>query len=92
MPKIPKIILDRPPSVCLIFPTMNGTTSELQRARAAKGLTISALANCLGVDRQSIYNWEKGRTKPKRLARRVLAATFLVSEETVDSWFADKAA
>jgi len=66
---------------------MTETPTELIRAREARGLTISALAAQIGVSRQAIYKWERGETKPNRIARKVLAATLFIAPEVIDSWF-----
>ena len=36
----------------------------LKSVRAMRGLSQSALAGMIGVDRATIINWEKGRTIP----------------------------
>jgi transcriptional regulator with XRE-family HTH domain len=49
---------------------------RLRRAREARGLSIAGLAHQLGVDRTTVWSWEKGRHQPAKAFReRVLGLT-----------------
>lgn len=47
---------------------MRVMASPLTNYRKAKGQTIDALAETLGVDRTTIWRWETGRVPVERLA------------------------
>jgi transcriptional regulator with XRE-family HTH domain len=47
----------------------------IRKAREAKKLTQEALGRLLGVEKQSISNWETGKVLPKRANARTLAVT-----------------
>lgn len=48
------------------------TPEEIQKLRNARGETIRQFADTMGVDKNTILNWEKGRTIPKGLYLRTL--------------------
>lgn len=47
------------------------TPYQLEKIRAATGFGVSEFANWIGVTRQSIANWESGRSVPTGPALRV---------------------
>lgn len=47
---------------------MRSMTSPLTIYRKAKGLTLDALAETLGVDRTTIWRWETGKVPVERLS------------------------
>lgn len=46
---------------------MSAIGDRIRAARTAAGLTLSALAQVLGVDRQTIHRWETGERDPTGL-------------------------
>lgn len=38
---------------------------HLRMAREARGMSVSELADRLGVSAMSVYNWESGRSRPR---------------------------
>lgn len=47
---------------------------EIKQFRVKYSLTQDALSRHLNVDRQSIHNWEKGRTPPPAMLKLALMA------------------
>jgi transcriptional regulator with XRE-family HTH domain len=43
---------------------MSTIAAQIRELRLAKGYTIQEMADALGVDRKTAYNWEAGRTMP----------------------------
>ena len=54
---------------------------KLREIRQERGLTLEALANMLGLDRQAIHNWEAGRHGPTEKNRTRLAKILGISEK-----------
>lgn len=53
--------------------TTNKTIGEaLAEARAAAGLSVAAAAAELGVDRSTLFRWEKGQRRPDRFVEPLL--------------------
>jgi putative transcriptional regulator len=48
------------------------TASEIKQIRRDLGETVSTFAETIGVTRQTIHNWEGGRTQPTGPAWRLL--------------------
>lgn len=57
--------------------------TQLKELRRRKGLTISELADVVGVSRPTIWSWESARSQPRRRSRAALAAALGVSEREV---------
>ena len=45
---------------------------KVKELRAKVGLTQEDFAHLLGVTTVTIHNWESGKTKPSRMARKLL--------------------
>ena len=68
---------------------MESFSSQLLRARKAKGMTQEQLAELLQTSRSNISHWENGRTLPdietvKRLSR-ILGCNFLDGREPTEA-------
>jgi putative transcriptional regulator len=48
------------------------TAAEIKQIRHDLGETVSTFAETIGVTRQTIHNWEAGRTQPTGPAWRLL--------------------
>ncbi len=54
--------------------------SRLRRLRKAKGLTLAAIADRLGVSKPTVWAWEQGRAKPTAGHMAALAATLGIDQ------------
>lgn len=61
--------------------TLQGFAERLRAARAAAGLTQSAVANAFGYTSQTIANWERERTEPCATDLARLAALYRVTAD-----------
>lgn len=52
---------------------------RIKQSRAAAGLSQEALAQLVGVSRQTVSNWERSRTTPDAYALKRIAETFGIS-------------
>ena len=57
--------------------------TRLKNLRQKKGLTVSELADLVGVSRPTIWSWESARSEPRRRSLAALAAALGVSERDV---------
>ena len=60
-----------------------GIGSQIKNLRTARGLTQEQLAKTLYVSRQTILNWEQGRTSPDAQSLLLLSALFGVAVDTL---------
>ena len=58
----------------------------IKKARKARGLSLEALGEKLGVSRQLVWQWEKGKSDP----RTHIAALSLHLEQPVEYFYATK--
>ena len=56
---------------------------EIRRLRLARGITQTRLADCLGVSKQSVSNWENSNIQPSVELLEKLADFFSVSTDTL---------
>lgn len=54
---------------------------SIKAARVNAGLTQREVAKTLGVSRETIINWEKGKTFPKSNQKKKLSELFNLSED-----------
>jgi len=52
---------------------------KIRLAIAARGLTITTFARCIGVSRTAVYSWLSGRLRPRGDRREIIAAILGVS-------------
>ncbi|MCB8828142.1 helix-turn-helix domain-containing protein, partial [Escherichia coli] len=46
--------------------------SEFSRLRTSAGISVDALADLAGFSRSTVYRWERGQTRPRRAAVKLL--------------------
>lgn len=63
------------------------TPKSLREARQKRSLRQEDLAKIVGVTRPAVCNWENSQQIPSGSARILLAMTFNVPIEVVNSWF-----
>lgn len=51
---------------------MRPSVSEFSRLRASAGISVDALADMAGFSRSTVYRWERGQTRPRRAALKLL--------------------
>jgi len=44
---------------------LKSLSRHVRLAREARGLTVSELADRIGVSTMAVYNWESGRSRPR---------------------------
>lgn len=52
---------------------------NLKRIREEQSFEIQEIANYLGVRRETVWHWEKGKSKPRKKQVRALAKLFKTS-------------
>ncbi len=62
-----------------------GFAARLHRLRKAKGLTLAAIAEQLGVSKPTVWAWEQGRARPAPERLIMLANQFGLSEDELAS-------
>ncbi len=68
------------------------TGNRLAEIRAAEGVSQSALAREMGIDKSTIWRWEKGERQMDNDTLRVLCERFGCSVEHLLGWDRPKAA
>lgn len=58
-------------------------STGLRELRRKKGLSVTELANALGVSRPTVWSWESARNQPRKKHVAALAATLEVSENEI---------
>lgn len=48
------------------------SVSEFSRLRTSAGISVDALADMAGFSRSTVYRWERGQTRPRRAALKLL--------------------
>ena len=51
---------------------MRSSVSEFSRLRTSAGISVDALADMAGFSRSTVYRWERGQTRPRRAALKLL--------------------
>lgn len=51
---------------------MRPSVSEFSRLRTSAGISVDALADMAGFSRSTVYRWERGETRPRRAALKLL--------------------
>lgn len=51
---------------------MRPSVSEFSRLRTSAGISVDALAEMAGFSRSTVYRWERGQTRPRRAALKLL--------------------
>lgn len=51
---------------------MRPSVSEFSRLRTSAGISVDALADMAGFSRSTVYRWERGQTRPRRAALKLL--------------------
>ena len=51
---------------------MRSAVSEFSRLRTSAGISVDALADLAGFSRSTVYRWERGQTRPRRAAVKLL--------------------
>ncbi len=55
---------------------MNLFGSQLQKLRSQRGISISVMSKAIGIDRSTIYRWERNLTSPKSHEIVMMVADF----------------
>jgi len=68
------------------------TDTPMSRARLAKGLTLQALGDAMGVSRQAVHQWEQGQTRPRDMPTMAALANALGKPlDEILEWFVGEA-
>lgn len=69
-----------------------GLARRLRSLRAARGLTVQALADEVGVSKVTIWKWERGASRPRRRMVASIARALGVDPSELDPGLTDLAA